>query len=189
MRIRGIIWLEDIVDKLAEKHGVVESEVRDVFASRPAFRRMEKKVLESLRKAQNRVISLGGGSIMDPDNRSLARRLGKIVWLRAPAAVLWSRIAQVLIAMSAAAPDAAPGLAPESAAMRGVRYEDVDAETLAQEERTPIFIGPASVRTAPAGPIPQRARAPKRYGFVRAPGPAGNGRPDGAAAPALAQAA
>ena len=107
----------------------------------------------------------------------------------ASSAVLWSSIAQVLMARSAAAPAAAAGLAPESAAMRGVRYEDVDAETLAQEERTPIFIGPASVRTAPAGPIPQRARAPKRYGFVRAPGPAGNGRPDGAAAPALAQAA
>lgn len=68
--------------------------IADIFArdGEPAFRRMEKKVLESLRKAQNRVISLGGGSIMDPDNRSLARRLGKIVWLRAPAAVLWSRI-------------------------------------------------------------------------------------------------
>ena len=42
MRIRGIIWLEDIVDKLAEKHGVLEGEVREVFVSRPAFRRMER---------------------------------------------------------------------------------------------------------------------------------------------------
>ena len=39
----------------------------------------------------------------------------------ASSAVLWSSIAQVLNAMSAAAPDAAAGLAPESAAMRGVR--------------------------------------------------------------------
>ncbi len=70
--------------------------IADIFArdGEQAFRRMEKKVLESLRKAQSRVISLGGGSVMDPDNRVLVRRLGKIVWLRAPAAVLWSRISK-----------------------------------------------------------------------------------------------
>jgi shikimate kinase len=68
--------------------------IADIFArdGEQAFRRLEKKVIENLRKAQNRVISLGGGSVMDPDNRALVRRLGKIVWLRAPAAVLWSRI-------------------------------------------------------------------------------------------------
>ncbi|MEK6643361.1 MAG: shikimate kinase [Planctomycetota bacterium] len=70
--------------------------IADIFArdGEQAFRRMEKKVLESLRKAQSRVISLGGGSVMDPDNRVLVRRLGKVVWLRAPAAVLWSRISK-----------------------------------------------------------------------------------------------
>ncbi len=42
MRITGIIWLEDIVDKLAEKHGVLEGEVREMFAARPFFRRLER---------------------------------------------------------------------------------------------------------------------------------------------------
>lgn len=42
MRISGIIWLEETIDKLAEKHGVVEREVREVLAARPYFRRMER---------------------------------------------------------------------------------------------------------------------------------------------------
>lgn len=88
----------------------------------------------------------------------------------ASSAVLWSSIAQVLHALDIAVPgasappakQAAADRMPESFAMLGVRYEDVDAETLAQEERPPIAIGP----------IPQRARAPKRYGFLREQGSA-----------------
>ncbi len=88
----------------------------------------------------------------------------------ASSAILWSSIAQVLHARASSAPgaNAAPAelvvaeRIPESFAMAGVRYEDVDAETLAQEERPPIAIGP----------IPQRARAPKRYGFLREQSPA-----------------
>ena len=101
----------------------------------------------------------------------------------ASSAILWSSIAQVLHGMAFAVPDAsaAPaeqtsaGRIPESAAMQGVRYDDVDAEILAQEERPPIAIGP----------IPQRARAPKRYGFLRAPEAAGS-RADRVPAPAMA---
>jgi len=59
-----------------------------------AFRRMERKVLESLRKSKNRVISVGGGAVIEPENRTLIKRLGRAVWLRAPAAVLWSRISK-----------------------------------------------------------------------------------------------
>jgi shikimate kinase len=58
------------------------------------FRRIERKVLESLRKAKNRVISVGGGAVVDPDCSILLKRIGRVVWLRAPAAVLWSRISQ-----------------------------------------------------------------------------------------------
>lgn len=56
------------------------------------FRQMEREACLSLRKAQNMVLALGGGALTDPDIRELVGRLGKIVWLRAPAAVLWGRI-------------------------------------------------------------------------------------------------
>ncbi|HKQ50475.1 MAG TPA: shikimate kinase [Phycisphaerae bacterium] len=58
------------------------------------FRRREKEACESLRKAKNHVVALGGGALEDPETRLAAKRLGKIVWLRAPAAILWSRISR-----------------------------------------------------------------------------------------------
>jgi hypothetical protein len=42
MKIVGFIWLDDIVQKLEEKHGVRQDEVREVFANRPQFRFVEK---------------------------------------------------------------------------------------------------------------------------------------------------
>ena len=42
MRIRGIIWLEEIVNKLLEKHAVRQEEVREVLNSSRQFRFVEK---------------------------------------------------------------------------------------------------------------------------------------------------
>lgn len=93
-------------------------------------------------------------------------------------AVLWTSIAQCLGAVAAPAAEPAPAAQStaaetmplhfirEGVAMQGVRYEDVDAESLAREERETIAIPP----------IPQRARPPKRFGFVRAEKPAERGR-------------
>lgn len=42
MKITGFIWLEEVIEKLAEKHGVEQGEVREVFANHPRFRLVEK---------------------------------------------------------------------------------------------------------------------------------------------------
>jgi len=42
MRIEGIIWLRDVVDKLASKHDVQTYEVEQVFNDKPKFRFVEK---------------------------------------------------------------------------------------------------------------------------------------------------
>ena len=42
MKITGFIWLEDIVEKLAQKHGVQQQEIKEVFANLPHFRFAEK---------------------------------------------------------------------------------------------------------------------------------------------------
>lgn len=42
MKIRDLIWLDEIVDKLDWKHGVQPYEVRQVFENRPKFRYVEK---------------------------------------------------------------------------------------------------------------------------------------------------
>jgi hypothetical protein len=42
MRIEGLIWLRNIVDKLAVKHHVEIDEVEEVLSSQPKFRFVEK---------------------------------------------------------------------------------------------------------------------------------------------------
>lgn len=42
MKITGFIWLGDIVEKMAQKHGVQQQEVKEVFANLPHFRFAEK---------------------------------------------------------------------------------------------------------------------------------------------------
>jgi len=42
VRIAGFIWLEEIVEKLEVKHGVVPEEVEAIFANKPKITRMER---------------------------------------------------------------------------------------------------------------------------------------------------
>ncbi len=42
LKIKGIIWLEKIVEKLELKHNVRQHEVKEIFVNKPKFRRVEK---------------------------------------------------------------------------------------------------------------------------------------------------
>jgi uncharacterized DUF497 family protein len=42
MNIEGIIWLNQIIDKLAFKHRIETNEVEEVFTGKPKFRFVEK---------------------------------------------------------------------------------------------------------------------------------------------------
>ncbi len=42
MKIKRLIWLDDIIEKLVRKHNVSQDEVRDILAYRPYFRFIEK---------------------------------------------------------------------------------------------------------------------------------------------------
>ena len=42
MKIGGIIWLRNMVDKIASKHHVETYEVEEVFVNKPKFRFVEK---------------------------------------------------------------------------------------------------------------------------------------------------
>jgi len=42
LKITGFIWLEEIIEKLEQKHHVKQKEVREVFANLPNFRFVEK---------------------------------------------------------------------------------------------------------------------------------------------------
>lgn len=55
MKIEGIIWLREVVDKLATKHHVETDEVEEAFYSRPKFRFVEK----GQRKGEDVYMALG----------------------------------------------------------------------------------------------------------------------------------
>jgi uncharacterized DUF497 family protein len=42
MKINGILWLEDIVEKVFQKHKVEKHEVKEILQNRPFFRFVEK---------------------------------------------------------------------------------------------------------------------------------------------------
>jgi len=42
MEIIEIIWLDEVVDKLEEKHHVVQQEVEEVFSGKPEIKKMQK---------------------------------------------------------------------------------------------------------------------------------------------------
>jgi uncharacterized DUF497 family protein len=42
LRIEGIIWFDDIIEKLTRKHNVKQEEVREVLSGKPHFRFIEK---------------------------------------------------------------------------------------------------------------------------------------------------
>ena len=55
MKIEGIIWLTEIVEKLAFKHDVEPDEVEELFENKPKIRFVEK----GERKGENVYLALG----------------------------------------------------------------------------------------------------------------------------------
>ena len=58
----------------------------------PAFRLMEKRVLNEVCSTQQRVISTGGGAIIDPDNQQLMLRHGLVICLDAFPETIYGRL-------------------------------------------------------------------------------------------------
>ena len=56
------------------------------------FRRIEKKVIHSLRNIKNTVIATGGGSVLDPENVAHLKKLGKLIYLKTDKEILKQRL-------------------------------------------------------------------------------------------------
>jgi shikimate kinase len=57
-----------------------------------SFRQEEKAVIKDLSSSAPGVISLGGGAVMDPENRERLRQMGLIVWLTADVGTIMTRM-------------------------------------------------------------------------------------------------
>jgi len=69
--------------------------VAEIFAGEgePAFRALENAaVRRALESDPYAVIAFGGGAVLEPTNRGLARELALVVWLQAPARELARRV-------------------------------------------------------------------------------------------------
>ena len=68
--------------------------IAEIFAEQgeAGFREWEASVIAGLVRRSQQVISLGGGAIIDPENRRRIKQTGFAVWLDATADSLWKRI-------------------------------------------------------------------------------------------------
>ena len=75
--------------------GTAHMTVEGIFAEggEPRFRQLEHEVVaDVVASPEPLVIACGGGTVLDVDNRRALRAAGVVVWLRAPAATLLSRV-------------------------------------------------------------------------------------------------
>lgn len=82
--------LDREIEKLAGKP------IPRIFAEdgEDAFRAMETRVLTGLRDRDRHVISTGGGIVMRPENHSLLRDLGCVVWLHTKKRIIFERVSR-----------------------------------------------------------------------------------------------
>jgi shikimate kinase len=94
-------------DALLEQHA--GRSIREIFAEEgeAGFRSREATLLEELCRLEEHVIATGGGVVLTEENRARLQH-GSVVWLQAPADVLWQRL-QVDPATSEQRPDLAQG--------------------------------------------------------------------------------
>lgn len=91
----------------------------------PAFRAEEKRIVARLALQDNCVIALGGGAVLDPENVSVMRVNGRIVWLAADIQTIVARLAH-------------DGVSPaQRPPLKGT--DSLRETTLILEERTPIY--------------------------------------------------
>jgi chorismate synthase len=82
----------DLDDAIAASSGMTIAELFRVEGEE-AFRRRESEAIwRAVASPEPSVISLGGGTVLSPDNRDRLRRGGDVLWLRAPVETLAQRL-------------------------------------------------------------------------------------------------
>jgi shikimate kinase len=85
-------WPAEDVDQLIEARERLS--IAEIFAKHgePYFRSVEREVLKLLQPLRHVVVSTGGGTFVDPENRAAIDRDGTSVWLDLPLAEIIPRI-------------------------------------------------------------------------------------------------
>jgi shikimate kinase len=127
--------------------------VRELFAARgePAFRDEERRAVhEVLERRAPAVVSVGGGAVLDEENRVAMLAGGTVVWLRADPAVLAARVGagagRPLLAGGGA--DAAGEELARLATARRALYEEVASAVVDVDALTPTEAAAAVLHAA-----------------------------------------
>ncbi len=64
-----------------------------------AFRRAEKEAIISLSGAQDAVIAVGGGAVIDPENVRLLQQIGRLIYLDARLETIRNRVADFAVGL------------------------------------------------------------------------------------------
>lgn len=80
------------LDEAVERHAGCS--IAELFesAGEGRFRHLESRVLRDVVAAEDVVVALGGGTVLDGENRSLLRQRGELVWLDTPRSTILSRL-------------------------------------------------------------------------------------------------
>lgn len=82
------------IDSVIEKtQGITISEIFEKF-SEDYFRKLEYDTIKLACSGQNRIISTGGGSFENPDNRATLLKSGKVFYLKSNLDILYNRITE-----------------------------------------------------------------------------------------------
>lgn len=132
----------DTDDLVVETAGAT---IADVFAreGEAGFRRRECEAVKMAVEAGRAVISVGGGAVEDHRNVELLRSVARVIWLTAPAEVLWHRINADPRTESTRPPlSPLPGLADLSRLLneRNRLYANAADEVLDTQDRSPSEI-------------------------------------------------
>jgi shikimate kinase len=86
----GWKWL-DADAELERKH---DRTIKQIFADEGevAFRNYESAILNEIVAGERQIVALGGGVVLQEANRKLLKQHGTVIWLKAPAEVLFERI-------------------------------------------------------------------------------------------------
>jgi shikimate kinase len=85
------MFFVDLDELISSQAGI---SIPDIFATEgeAGFRRREKEALRQIFKRPEQVVALGGGALLDEENRSLAENNGTVVCLSAPFGELITRM-------------------------------------------------------------------------------------------------
>lgn len=92
-RLKELTGMEmvDTDDMIERDAGMAISEIFEKFGE-PHFRELEKKAVKEASELENHIIVTGGGVVLKEENIENLRKNGKIVYLHAPAEVLYERM-------------------------------------------------------------------------------------------------